>query len=158
KKSYETALDRAKKSGAWDAVLERVADRRLGYAAAAQGLFNRTLRALDKRLVTASAAPYRNVESYPPLSLANVDEIDLQAQWEQVAVPSATPHGVDFYRRPGKRAWAHPEIWNDAGTGEQVLPTLFQALMRGADGVGSSGPLPPWGRQPTDARNGYAGT
>jgi hypothetical protein len=158
KKAYEAALKRAKETGRWDEVLERVADRRLTFAAEAQGLFNRTLRKVGPGLKTASAAPYRNVESYPPLSLANVDEVDLQAQWEQVAVPYATPHGVDFYRRPGKRAWAHPEIWNDAGTGEQVLPTLFQALMRGANGVGCSGPLPPWGRLPEDDRNGYYGT
>ena len=52
-----------------------------------------------------------------------MDEIDLQAQWEQVAVPYHVPHSVDFYRRPGKRACLHPEIWNDSGTGEQVLPT-----------------------------------
>src|SRR3954447_18141532 len=88
KKAYEDALALARKTGKWSDVLERVANRRLGYARDAQDLFNRTLKEATKRhLVTASAAPYRNVESSPPISLANVDEIDLQAQWEQIAVP-----------------------------------------------------------------------
>lgn len=158
KAAYQGALEEATKTGAWAPVLDRVAGYRLGYAAEAERLFNRTLRDLAPGLKTAAACPYRNVESYPPITLANVEEVDLQAQWEQIAVPYATPHGVDFYKRPGKPAWAHPEIWNDAGTGEQVLPTLFAALMRGADGVGCSGPIPPWGAQPEDPRSSYAGT
>ena len=81
--------------------------------------------------MTAVASPYRNVESYPPISLSNVDEVDLQAQWEQVALPYHAAHSVDYYKRPGKPAWFHPEVWNDAGTGDQIVPTLFQALMRG---------------------------
>ncbi|MEV0383148.1 PQQ-binding-like beta-propeller repeat protein [Nonomuraea sp. NPDC050643] len=35
--------------------------------------------------------------------------------------------------------WGHPELWNDDGTGGMYLPTLFQMVMRGVDGVGSSG-------------------
>ena len=53
-------------------------------------------------------------------------------------MPYHGPFGVDFYKRPGKKAWGHPEVWNDAGTGDQVLPTLWQMVMRGADGVGCS--------------------
>jgi outer membrane protein assembly factor BamB len=159
KEEYDAALSRARATGAWDPVLERVSDRRLGYAVEAQALFNKALRqAENAHLLTATAAPYRNVEAYPPLTFANVDEVDLHAQWEQIAPPYATPHGVDFYKRPGKRAFAHPEVWNDAGTGEQILPTLFQAVMRGADGVGFSGPVPPWGERPDDERLAYAGT
>jgi outer membrane protein assembly factor BamB len=96
------------------------------------------------------ASPYRNVESYPPVTLSNVDEVDLQAQWEQVAVPYHAPHSVDFYKRPGKPAWFHPEVWNDAGTGDHIVPTLFQAVMRGADGVGASGAIPSWVQHPGD--------
>ncbi len=159
KKEYEQARAEALKTGKWAAVLDRVAERRWSYARDAQGLFNATLKkALGYRPLTASAAPYRNVESYPPLSLSNVDEIDLQAQWEQIAVPYVSAHNVDFYKRPGKRAWLHPEVWNDAGTGEQVVPTLFMGLMRGADGVGCSGPIPPWAPRPRDDRHGHAGT
>lgn len=162
KAAYMQALKVAKENGRWSEVLDTVSTRRLTYATAAQDAFNRALSPIaerqQRRLVTASAAPYRNVESYPPLSLANVDEVDLQAQWEQIAIPYHVPHSVDFYRRPGKPAWLHPEIWNDSGTGEQILPTLFMGLMRGADGIGYSGQIGQWGRQPADSRNGYAGT
>jgi outer membrane protein assembly factor BamB len=159
KAAYESALARARETGAWDPVLERVSDRRLSYAVEAQDLFNKALRRVEKsRLVTATAAPHRNVEAYPPVTFSNVDEVDLHAQWEQIAPPYAMAHGVDFYKRPGKPAWAHPEVWNDAGTGEQIVPTLFQAVMRGADGVGFSGPVPPWGERPDDERLAYAGT
>ena len=67
---------------------------------------------------------------------------------------------VDYYKRPGKPAWFHPEIWNDAGTGDQIVPTLFQALMRGADGVGASGAIPTghrFGGFPADPRLAYQG-
>jgi outer membrane protein assembly factor BamB len=158
KAAYEAALKQARQTGAWEPVLDHVSDARLAMAVEAQGLFNKTLRSLAPDLVTAVANPYRNVESYPPVTLSNVDEVDLQAQWEQVALPYHAPHGVDFYKRPGKPAWAHPEIWNDAGTGDQILTTLFQAVMRGADGVGCSGPIPPWGPRPEDSRLAYAGT
>src|SRR5262249_4798744 len=130
----------------------------LGYAVEAQELFNKTLADIAPKLVTASAAPHRNVESYPPISFSNVQEVDLQAQWEQVLLPCSVPHGVDFYKRPGKRAWTHPEIWTDAGTGDQIPPTLLKGVMRGADGVGFSGRTPPWGTMPEDARLSYGGT
>ncbi len=158
KTAYVKALQRARDDGVWDPVLDAVSDHRLSFAVAAQDLFNKTLAPLAPKLVTASACPHRNVEAYPPVSLSNVQEVDLQAQWEQILLPYSVPHGVDFYKRPGKRAWTHPELWNDAGTGEQILPTLFQGVMRGADGVGFSGPLPPWKGIPEDPRVSYAGT
>ena len=37
-----------------------------------------------------------------------------------------------------------PEVWNDAGTGDQILTTLWQMVMRGADGVGCSDAVPQW--------------
>jgi outer membrane protein assembly factor BamB len=40
--------------------------------------------------------------------------------------------------------WGHPEIWNDAGTGEQILPEMFSMLMRSPQGLGPSGNVPPW--------------
>ena len=150
KAAYLAAEKRAKDTGAWDPVLDRVSGYRLGYAVDAQALFRQRLQELAPRLVTAVASPYRNVESYPPITLSNVDEVDLQAQWEQVALPYHAAHSVDFYKRPGKPAWFHPEIWNDAGTGDQIVPTLFQALMRGADGVGASGSIPSWSHHPGD--------
>lgn len=161
KAGYEAAWKVARDKGTWSPILEQLSSRRFAFAVEAQELFNKKLRELAPGLITASACPHRNVESYPPVAFSNVDEVDLQAQWEQIGVPLHVPHGVDFYRRPGKRAWTHPEIWNDSGTGDQVLPSLFQALMRGADGVGCSGPIPPWtngGTLPDDPRAGHYGT
>src|SRR5579859_499923 len=162
KAAYESALKRAKESGAWDPVLEEVADRRLHWAVEAQDLFKRTIQPLKPDLVTAVAGPYRNVEAYPPITFSNVDEMDLQAQWEQVALPYHAPHSVDFYRRPGKRAWVHPEAWNDSGTGDQLIPTLLSALQRGADGIGISGAMSPWmagvDGLPHDPRSAHYGT
>lgn len=159
KTAYETAFRNARQTGAWDPVLDRVAGYRFGYAVDAQALFNKTLKPLAPDLVTASACSYRNLESYPPISLSNVEETDLQAQWEQIPVPYHAPHNVDFYKRPGKRAWAHPEILNDAGTGEQIVPTLFQIAMRGGDGVGTPADIPPWQqprwKTPEDARSSF---
>ncbi len=160
--AYNASLKKAKETGAWDPVLDTVANRRLSFAVDAQRLFNDRLKELAPGRVTASASPYRNVEAYPPTTLGNVDEVDLQAQWEQLPLPYYLPHSVDFYKRPGKRAWTHPEIWNDAGTGDQVIPSTFDAIMRGADGVGFSGRVPPWGDHPgdkgEDARLAYFGT
>jgi outer membrane protein assembly factor BamB len=173
KAAYETALKRARETGAWDPVLERVSERRLGMAAEAHQLFNRKLRTLAPKLKTASACPYRNVDSYPPLTLKDVDEVDLQAQWEQVPPPYYAPYGPDFYKRPGKPAWFHPELPNDFGSGDQILSTSFQALMRGADSIGFANLVPGWDpqlRRPPisgdprsnfpiadDPRSGYAG-
>ena len=144
KATCEAALKKAATTGEWSDVLDKVAGYRLAYAVDAQAMFNKRLRELAPGRVTAVASPFRNVESYPPVTLANIDESDLQAQWEQVEVPYHAPFAVDFYKRPGKKAWGHPEVWNDAGTGDQVLTTLWQMVMRGADGVGCSDPVPPW--------------
>ena len=110
---------------------------------------------LDGRLHTASTGPYRRPEVYPPVSFSNVDEVDLHFQCEQLATPNWTPHAVDFYKRPGKPAWMHPELANDTGTGEEILPMSFMALMRGADGIGQSGPIPYFGKTQEDSRSAY---
>ena len=144
KAAYQAALKRAKDTGAWDPVLDRVGDYRLSLAVDAQALFQKKLKELATGKTTAVACPFRNVESYPPVTLSNVDEVDLQAQWEQIGIPYHAPFNVDFYMRPGKGAWGHPEIWNDAGTGDQILTTLWQMIMRGPVGVGCSGTVPQW--------------
>jgi len=158
KAAFDAALKVARETGVWAPVLEDVSNSWLFYAVAAQERFNQTMKATAPKLVTASAAPYRNVNSYPPISLSNVDEVDLQIQWEQMGPPFFNPHNVDFYKRPNTRAWIHPEVWNDSGTGDQVFPALFAAVMRGADGVGYSGRLPNWGVMPDDSRLAYQGT
>jgi outer membrane protein assembly factor BamB len=156
--AYEKALKRANETGAWDPVLDKVSGYRLGYAVEAQALFNKVLKKIAPGKVTAVAGPYRNVESYPPISFGNVDEVDLHYQAEQIQPPDTATHNVDFQKRPGRRAWGHPELFNDAGTGDQVLPALFGMVMRGADGVGSSGLIPNWGPQLEDPRTSYHGT
>jgi outer membrane protein assembly factor BamB len=166
KTAYEAALKKAQETGVWDEVLDRVSGYRLGYAVEAQEMFNKTLRAVapNRKLATASSGTYRNVNAYPPLSFQNVDEVDLQGQFEQIFLPYFPPHAVDFYRRPGKPVWGHPEIWNDSGTGDQIMPMLFSMFMRGVDGTGPSGRVPPWsgdrvdGAWCEDPRHSYYGT
>ncbi len=157
KTAYEAALKRADESGAWDPVLDTVGDRTIGWQPDAQQMFKDALRK-TANIATASAGPYRRPEVYPPASFANVDEVDLHFQAEQISCPDWTAHATDFYKRPGKPAWIHPELWNDSGTGEQILPASWLALMRGADGIGVSGNVPNWGALPTDSRSGYPGT
>jgi hypothetical protein len=156
--AYEAAWKRAADSGEWGAVLGKVADVRLGYAVEAQELFNATLKKIAPKKVTAVSGPYRALELYPPLTFRNVDEVQLHYQAEQIQWPHVAGHNVDYQKRPGKRAWGHPELFNEAGTGDQALPALFGMVMRGADGVGCAGAIPNWGPQPEDARSGYQGT
>ncbi len=157
KQAYLDAVKAMKETGAWSPVLDMVSYNWLNFAPQAESFFRDVLHPLAPGAVTATAAPYRHVFAYPPITFSNVDEVDLHIQWEQMAVPYFAPHDVDFYKRPGKPAWAHPEVWNDGGTGEQILPTLFSMVMRGADGVGFSGAVYPWGAQPEDSRQSYNG-
>jgi outer membrane protein assembly factor BamB len=156
--AYEKALKQAGATGTWDPVLERVSGFRFGYAVDAQELFNTALKKIAPDKVTAVSGPYRRLEVYPPITYRNVDEVQLHYQAEQIQWPHVAPHNVDYQKRPGKRAWGHPELLNEAGTGDQALPALFQMVMRGADGVGCSGSIPNWGPQPEDERSAYQGT
>src|SRR5262249_27047504 len=155
---YEAALKRARETGAWAPVLDTVSGYRLGYAVEAQTFFNDVLKKVAPGKMTAVAGPYRSIDVYPPVTFGNVDEVDLHYQAEQIQWPNVAPHDVDYQKRPGKRAWGHPELFNDAGTGDQVLPSLFQMVMRGADGVGCSGHIPNRGPQPAAPRTPYPGT
>ena len=157
KARYQTAWKNAEQTGAWDSVLETVTDRGINWQVEAQSFFNDTFRAVVPGRMTASSGPYRRPEVYSPISFANVDAIDLQYQAEQITTPYWTATADDFYRRPGKPTFLHPEMWNDTGTGEQVLPMTWLALMRGSESIGNSGFFPNWGRQPLDWRNGYHG-
>jgi outer membrane protein assembly factor BamB len=155
---YEVALKRANDTGAWSPVLDKVSGYRLGYSVEAQALFRASLAKIAPGKVTAISGPYRSPDCYPPITFAKVDEVDLHYQAEQIQPPDTVSHNVDFQKRPGRRGWGHPELHNDAGTGEQALPTLFQMLMRGADGVGCSGKVPYWGPQRDDPRSSYYGS
>ncbi|MCM8785432.1 MAG: WD40 repeat domain-containing protein [Candidatus Omnitrophica bacterium] len=158
KEKYLQALKELNEKGKWDSILEKAAMMRLGYGVDAIKIFNEKLEEITYRLKTAVACPFRNVESYPPVTMAEVDECDLQAQWEQIPPPYYAPFNVDFYKRPNKKDIAHPEIWNDSGTGEQIIPTLFSLIMRGGESVGNSGYPLPWGNLKRDKRSSYYGT
>ena len=94
----------------------------------------------NPQLVTATAGEFRNLDCWSPFNFSTVEESDLNAQWEQYKLPFDTLFGVDYYKRfaTGQKGWLHPEIWNDTGTGEQILPSLFMGLLRQPDGVGCS--------------------
>jgi len=159
KTAYEAALEQAKETGAWSPILDTIGDRIVAWQPETQQVFKDALDTVDPRRRTASSGPYRRPEVYPPDCFANVDEVDLHYQCEQITTPNWTPHAVDFYKRPGKPAWMHPELFNDIGTGEQILPMSFLGLMRGADGIGKEGEIPAWGASiPSDPRSAYAGS
>jgi len=157
--AYPEARKKAWEEGVWDPVLDEAYYFWASQAYIAQEMLNNKLNELDPqdRYVTASAGSVRNVRSYPPLSLANVKEIDLFAQWEQMGPPFNGMFNVDYYSRPGKPSFAHPEIWNDSGTGDQILPTYFAHMMRGVDGMGQSGIGPNWGPVAEDNRGSSQG-
>jgi len=157
---YTAALKKAKETGAWTAVLDDVSARTFGHAVATEKRFRAIVNDITPGKISAMTGPYRAIQTHPPTIFANADEVDLHYQGEQIQPPQVTPHHVDFYKRPGKRAWGHPELWNDDGTGGMIFPTLLQMVMRGADGVGQSGPIGPWGGHHPDRRdprNGAAG-
>lgn len=157
-KAYEAALKIANETGRWSPILDEVGEARWNLPPDSRRTFQEALRAAAPRLKQADSGPYRNVQVHPPITYRDVDETDVQFQAEQITVPNWYAHAADYEKRPGKPIWFHPEIWNDQGTGEQILPTLFQIAMRGGDGVGSSGWVPNWGRQPYDDRSGYHGS
>lgn len=157
KTNYDAALKKANETGEWNTILDTAGDLAVNWQVNAQRCFKDSLDKVDTHLRTSSAGPYRRPEVYPPVSFSNVDEVDLHFQAEQIATPNWTALAPDFYKRPGKPAWMHPELWNDSGTGEQILPLTWLAVMRGVDGIGTSGGIPNWGALPTDARSGYSG-
>ena len=140
KKAYEAAMKAANETGRWDPVIETVSDRWFQHAVTAEKLFHSAMNAASpNNLVGAITAPYRQPGIHPPVAFAGADEVDLHFQAEQIQWPMISAHNVDFYKRPGRIAWGHPELWNDDGTGGQILSNLLQMVMRGANGVGQSG-------------------
>jgi len=143
KQRYEAALKKANETGAWDSVLDAVGDRAINWQTDAQQAFKAAMDSVATNLSTASSGPYRRPEIYPPVSFSNVDEVDLHYQGEQYTTPNWTAHATDYYKRPGKPAWIHPEfLMNETGTGEHILPFTWMAVMRGVDGIGISGVVP----------------
>jgi outer membrane protein assembly factor BamB len=158
KAAYQAALKRANETGAWDPILDKASDVWLSHAVNAERQFNAVLQKASPGKLSVMTGPYRAVGVIPPITFRNADEVDLHYQAEQIQPPQVTPHNVDFYKRPGKRAWGHPELWNDDGTGGMIFPTTFQMVMRGADGVGWSGNVGEWASGGEDPRSGGPGT
>jgi WD40 repeat protein len=153
KASYQAALQAANTTGRWDPVLETVSDRWVGYAVAAERLLRSAMKsASNRKLVSAMTGPYRQPGILPPLTFAHADEVDLHFQAEQIQWPMISAHNVDFYKRPGRLAWGHPELWNDDGTGSQIVSTAMQMVMRGANGIGQSGSTKGFVSPETDPR------
>lgn len=151
KNEYSVALKKAQETGAWSPVLEAVSERTFSHAVAAEQRFRKVVNSIVPGKLSVSTGPYRAIQTHPPAIFRNCDEVDLHYQGEQIQPPLATAHHVDFYKRKGKRAWGHPELWNDDGTGGMIFPTLFQMVMRGADGIGQSGPVGPgWNNRDPD--------
>ncbi|MEU1378078.1 PQQ-binding-like beta-propeller repeat protein [Streptomyces triculaminicus] len=158
--TYTAALEAAHTAGTWSPVFETVSDRAFALKPTAEARLRAALRQVSAAGISAMTAPYRAYWGPPQTILAGADEIDLHYQAEQIQPPQVTGHMVDFYRRPGKPVWGHPELWNDDGTGGMFLPTLMQQAMRGANGTGmttDAGALHDAGHS-TDERNGGPGT
>ena len=106
-KAYAAALLAAQQKGTWNPILDAVPATWLQYAPDAQAMFNKALMAVDPGAVTAWSGAFRNMYAWPPETFRNVNEIDQQAQWEQVEIPYHAPFGVDYYRHAGKPTWGH---------------------------------------------------
>ncbi|MDB5387677.1 MAG: hypothetical protein JWM11_3323, partial [Planctomycetaceae bacterium] len=156
KSAYEAAMKAAQETGRWAPVLDTVSDRWIGQAVQAERQFRRDLEQgtskTSKPLISAMTGPYRQPGILPPLTYANADEVDLHFQAEQIQWPMVSAHNVDFYKRPGKPAWGHPELWNDDGTGAQILSAGLQMVMRGANGIGQSGSTKGFASSDSDPR------
>ncbi|MFC5148368.1 PQQ-binding-like beta-propeller repeat protein [Streptomyces aureoversilis] len=158
--AYLAALETARATGAWSAVLDTVTDRSFALKADAAAHFRTVLHTVSTGRISAMTAPYRAIHSPPQIIFGPADEVDLHHQAEQIQPPQVTGHAVDFCRRPGKPVWGHPELWNDDGTGGMFLPTLLQQVMRGANGTGMTGDAGAQhlgGRALADERNGGTG-
>ncbi|HYE06759.1 MAG TPA: hypothetical protein VEL07_14675, partial [Planctomycetota bacterium] len=157
-KAFLAARERALTDGGWDPILDTVTDRRIGSPDEARRGLDAAARAAapGKTLSNAMTGPWRQPGIIPPTTFAGTDEVDLHVQLEQIGYPHAAGQLADFLARPGKPAWAHPEIWNDDGTGDQILTTHAMLAMTGATGIGSS-PLVCPQMAFTDPRSGYRG-
>lgn len=136
---YTDALKLVEEPGGWVPILETVTDRSIALKPQDAARFRTVLAGHFPGMVSAMTGPYRAPQTLPPVTFAPADEVDLHYQGEQIQLMGATAHMVDYYRRPGKPAWGHPELFNDDGTGGMLLPTLLQQVMRGANGTGMTG-------------------
>ncbi|MEU1117431.1 MULTISPECIES: hypothetical protein [unclassified Streptomyces] len=174
RKQYTDALNLVEQPGGWAPILDTVSDRSISLKSNAGARLRKVVNDAfpTSGLVSAMTGPYRAPQIPPQIVFASADEVDLHYQGEQLQLLGATAHMVDFYRRPGKPVWGHPELFNDDGTGGMILPTLLQQVMRGANGTGMTGDMGAYhlegiavqaeraggsGGRPGDPRSGGAG-
>jgi len=129
-------------SGQWDPDVVRLSDAWVSVIPEVDRGLTAALQEVAPGKVNAVTGPYRQPGVIPPLSFSTAGEIDLFCQSEQLQIPFMTPHNVDFYKRPGKRAFGHPETINEDGTGGMIMSIVMQQAVRGADGTGWEGDLP----------------
>jgi len=136
---FNEALKVSEETGKWSSVLDEVSAIYMNWIIDADNFFSGIMNRESIGLSNVMTGPYRQIHVIPSLAFNNAKEIDLHYQAEQVQPPQSAMNNVDFYKREGKRATIHPELWNDSGTGDFIYTTLFQVLARGADSVGVSG-------------------
>ena len=130
-------------TGKWDPKADRYSDIIINLIPDADKVLNVGLQAGAPGKLNAVTGPYRMSGLYPPVSFGSAAESDLFCQAEQLQFPFTTLHNVDFYKRPGKRAFGHPETWNEDGSGGQIGAIVLGQAVRGADGTGwESDPVP----------------
>ncbi|MCP2259294.1 Outer membrane protein assembly factor BamB, contains PQQ-like beta-propeller repeat [Streptoalloteichus tenebrarius] len=162
---YSRELVATRTDGTWRPLVAAMFTHALEHAPAAQRLLREVLDAGadagagSAELITSVAGPFRFAFVYPPETFVEVDEVDLQAQWEQFPLMLHTAFAVDYYVRPGRPSTLHEDNWNDSGTGDQLLSQAFAALMRGGDTSGHSAPVPIFRQQSLvpDPRNTAGG-
>lgn len=129
-------------SGKWDTKMEKFGAVTAELIPEADRTLNYALQQVAPGKLNAVTGPYRQSGIVPPVSMATAAEVDLFLQAEQIQMPFSTGHNVDFYKRPGKRAFGHPEPWNELGLGDNIMAIAMPQAIRGADGTGWEGALP----------------
>ncbi len=157
KVAFEAAYRKALETGEWAPILDEVGEMHFHWQTEAQALLGGFLAEVEPKRTTAAASPWRRPEIYPPTNFANVDEISLHFQSEQITAPNWTAHAADFYGLKGKPNWLHPEWFNEDGTGEHFTSLTWMGLMRGAGGIGTNEAFRLFPRPEIDPRIGYHG-
>ncbi|WP_158896194.1 PQQ-binding-like beta-propeller repeat protein [Amycolatopsis anabasis] len=155
--AFAAALKTCRDKGTWSPLLGMMAADGTNHATDAQRRLREILRvgvgAEADRLVTSAAGPFYQINVYPPDSYREVDEVDLQAQWEQFPLFLHTAFAIDYHTRPGKPSTLHPQNNNDSGTGDQTFGQAFAALLRGSDTSGHAELVPTFREPHVDPRD-----
>ena len=152
-------------SGKWDEDIVRLSDAWVSVIPKVDRGLTAAMNSVIPGKVNAVTGPYRQSGVIPTISMSTAGEIDLFCQGEQIQYPLMTYHNVDFYKRPGKRAIAHPETFNEDGSGGQITSTVLTQFVRGVNGTGWEGDAAGMihtrngaGLNPEDPRASWQGT